>query len=182
VDLETLAADIEAYYRDTAATFAAAQARSGLACPPGCGRCCLHPDIRVAPLEMLPMALELWRRGVAERVLTELESAGDICHAFQAGEREGQGSCGQYAHRPFICRAFGVAAVIGKNGPAASVCATLKGQVDAPIVEASELPVLSDWYAGLGTLHPELSDSQININDALRLCLNRILTIKHFQD
>lgn len=182
MDLETLAADIEAHYRATATTFAAAQARSGLACPPGCGRCCLHPDIRVAPLEMLPMALELWRKGLAGKVLAELETAGDICHAFRAGSAEGQGSCGQYAHRPFICRAFGVAGVNGKSGPTASVCATLKGQANANSVEATELPLLSDWYASLGTLHPELSNPQVNINYALRQCLDRILTIKHFQD
>ena len=182
MDLESLSSAIEAHYQETSAVFASAQAKTGLTCPPSCGRCFLHPDIRVAPLEMLPMALEIWRAGQAEVMLARLATAGPVCIAFRPGPQEGQGSCAQYQHRPFICRAFGVAAVQGKHGPVASLCATLKTQAKAEIIDAAPLPLSSVWYAKLASLHPELISGQININDALRECLQRILTIKYFAD
>ncbi len=155
--------------------FGDAQARAGMPCPPDCGRCCRFPGIHVAPLEMLPAALELARAGQAEEILARLEEG--PCALLQELPGEGQGRCSLYHARPSVCRAFGVAGGRDKTGAIqASVCGTLKEHHAHAweSLDASELPVLSDWVSMLSTLHPELAAPPRPINLALRAMLEKL--------
>lgn len=115
----------EAFARMDRATAAFAQA-SGLACPPGCGACCLSPEVESSVDELGPMAAHLCETGRAEAVLEALAHAGSpaSCVLYQPEPgNPGRGRCGAYAHRPPLCRLFGFAAVRDKTGrPRLALC------------------------------------------------------------
>ena len=70
-----VSASLTQLYQDVNAQIASLQAATGLQCPPGCGQCCENPEVESSPLEMVPMALELIRRGDAAAWLEQADAA-----------------------------------------------------------------------------------------------------------
>ena len=97
------------------------QAAAGIACPPGCGKCCTTPTIEATVAECLPMARRIVARGDGERTLarlSELSARGDHTCVFYAatGGSDWMGRCTEYETRPPICRLFGFSARRRKDG------------------------------------------------------------------
>ena len=86
-------------------------ANSGLSCPPGCGSCCLSPDVEAMPVEMLPMAKHILDSGLA------VDTTGRQCPMFMPNPLNAKlGRCGAYGFRPSICRIFPYGFSRDKNG------------------------------------------------------------------
>ena len=181
--LEALFARIETETQ----TFAQA---SGLACPSGCGACCLSPRVEATELEMDVMAKHLIATGEAEIVLEKIQSAGPsaacVLYRPQPGN-PAQGRCGHYAQRPTICRLFAFAAVKNKYGKAqlAACHVHLHTQPEVTArtkraVEAGELvaPLFETAANALLSIDPERGTIRLPINLALERSLQRLLLRK----
>src|SRR5690606_26135422 len=115
--LRELSGRISQLFDEMSIEFRAYQNKSDLACLSGCGKCCLNPNIETTPLEMLPMALDLFDRGLAESTLEQIKLGAPSCISYYATSDDGQkGFCRSYAQRPGICRMFGAAGVMNKRG------------------------------------------------------------------
>ncbi len=161
-------------------------AASGLTCPPGCGACCLSPDVEATVVELAPMAAALVAAGRAEATLAALAAAPRPapCVLYTpdpANPR--QGRCSAYATRPLICRLFGFGARHGRSGrPELAACKTMRAADPARMesVTSDELlvrraPVMADHAHGLASDFPGEGSVLLPINVALELALQREL-------
>ncbi len=125
------AAAVRALYRRLDRRIASFRRASGLGCPPGCGECCLSPEVEATVLEMLPLALDLRRRGLLEPTLARLGPGGEPprpCLFYSPAPLGAFGGhCSVYPWRPLLCRLFGFAAVAGPEGrPELAVCGRMR--------------------------------------------------------
>ncbi len=161
---------------------------TGLACPPGCGRCCLNPHIESTPLELLPLAAAIHDRGEASLWLDRLaaaerDPASTPCACYQPDPLiPGNGRCGVYELRPGICRLFGFAAVQNKYGePELAACKHHKTAVPESLERAQQavrqgtpIPLFADALAQLAGLGAEADRERLPINQALRVAIARV--------
>lgn len=186
--LEGLGVAVMEAYREADAQVAAAAAATGLGCPTGCGRCCWNPEVEASVLELVPLALELYRRDQAEPLLEDLErraTIGDpVCALFRPHEADpDRGRCAEYAHRPLLCRLFGWTARRDKHGrPELSVCRVIRdGSPDAvrragvALANGLPFPVIRDQALRLRSLDPNLGGRVLPINRALTEALTHML-------
>ncbi|NJL55473.1 YkgJ family cysteine cluster protein [bacterium] len=150
---------------------------TGLACPPGCGACCLSPEVEATVLEMLPLAQWLVHEGRGEEVLADLVRWGIrqcIFYGFQS-EDGTLGRCGVYAVRPLLCRLFGFAAVRDRTGRA-QLAACWRHQETVPeavdrarqaIGLGEPVPLFNEWAMRLSQLDPHYGVERLPINEAL---------------
>lgn len=183
-DLGTLGARFEAIDREVDALVAA----TGLACPPGCGACCLSPEVEAAPEELALLAQEWVRRGEAlallERLAT-LETEGRRqCALYRPSSEDGrQGRCGAYAWRPLVCRLFGFAARHDRRGRTELVvCAVMSSAAPETTAAAARqvaagtpAPLFGDHAHGLIADFGGRGTERLPINQALRQALERAL-------
>lgn len=186
--LRELAGKINQEYDAMAIEFRAYQAKTGLDCIASCGKCCLNPEIEASPLEMLPMALDLYDRGLALQTLDRINDGGDQCISYYAINPDGsKGFCASYAQRPSICRMFGAAGFAAKDGSVnLSVCKAIKQErvasYEAAKVANQKPPVMANWSARIRTLEPRLGEKVLPINQALRYILEKIVLIASYDD
>ncbi|OHD74519.1 MAG: hypothetical protein A2V99_08515 [Spirochaetes bacterium RBG_16_67_19] len=160
---------------------------SGLGCPPGCGECCLSPEVEATVLEMLPLALDLRRRGLVEPTLARLGPGGEPprpCLFYSPAPLGAFGGhCSVYPWRPLLCRLFGFAAVAGPEGrPELAVCGRMRAALPdrtraaAAAVLAGRLraPLMRDWSLAAYRLDPALGANPLPINSALKQALERV--------
>ncbi|MBI5495734.1 MAG: YkgJ family cysteine cluster protein [Deltaproteobacteria bacterium] len=167
---------------DATARFAAA---TGLRCPDGCGACCQNPAVSATPAEMTPLALDLLARGEAEHALERARAAENAWCIFHHHHGGDAGRCSIYAVRPGVCRLFGFAGTRDKRGdPELAACWRL-GEYRRDVMERAQddvaagrvpMPVFADWRRRLDQVDPSLSGPPVQINRALRLALERVLT------
>lgn len=180
--------NLQKIYDEMGETFSSYQGSVGLSCPPGCGQCCLNPDVEASMLEMLPMALKIYDDGKLEDWLDRLES-NQISHClifnYQGGRK---GQCTSYHERPSLCRMFGVSGYTDKKGEmAVSICKLIKQDFPENSQQIQQernpkTPKLRDWSFHLSTIHPELIQKRIPINDALKGALEKIaLYAKYYE-
>jgi Fe-S-cluster containining protein len=156
---------------------------SGLACPAGCGACCLSPHVETTAGELVPLALELFRRGAAEELLRQLARAGDAgpCVLYAPDPTDAaRGRCTVYAWRPAVCRLFAFSARRDRAGRAELIACGVQRAAAPELVRRAEEAVA----AGLATpLLPELArevalaglDAELlPIGRALRRALERV--------
>ena len=104
-----------ALYRDADAATDAVSAATGLACPTGCGNCCVRTPPHVSVSDVAPLARAAIESGEAEALLARARAIGaGPCVLFAPGRLPG--GCTVYAIRPVICRLFAFAAVRDKHG------------------------------------------------------------------
>jgi Fe-S-cluster containining protein len=160
----------------------ALQAATGLHCPPGCGRCCSSEEVEATVVEMLPLAVEVFRLGEAERWLELIDrgNSSEACVLYQADVLvSGNGRCSFYAWRPIVCRLFGFAAVKNKHGkPELVACAREKEIMPLAVVRAQEgfaagaqAPNFTDYSLQIRGLEP--GGSLMPVNLAVQLALER---------
>lgn len=104
-----------AIYRAADLATAAVSAATGLACPTGCGNCCIRTPPHVSVSDVAPVARMLIETGEAEALLARARATGaGPCVLFAPGQLPG--GCTVYAIRPVTCRLFAFAAVRDKHG------------------------------------------------------------------
>ena len=184
MNIETLEKDIRSIYQEMHQVFKGAQVNSGFSCPTGCGKCCQNPEVEASVLEMIPMAMKLWREGQALEWLDFLPEAG-ICHILES-HGPGRGRCSSYEERPIVCRAFGVSGYFDKSHAiGVSLCCELK-ELHSPTEKelnqlAPSLPVIADWAQQVFSLSPELSRERYPLNVALKMALEKVLFQKSWE-
>jgi uncharacterized protein len=156
------------------------QAETQLHCPAGCGRCCENPHVEATPLEMVPLAVELFRQGEAVKWL---ESAGvnetNACLFYEPDLlTPGNGRCQIYPWRPSICRLFGYATVTDRDGqPKFAACMRHKADMPEVVTTIQEaiaqgLPAPSFATSQqIAHLAPHLGAERMPINQALNAAL-----------
>jgi Fe-S-cluster containining protein len=86
---------------------------AGMGCISGCGFCCSNPEVPASPLEFLPLAFDLYEKGLADELaeqLSQQENPG-ICVVYRSQSLDSSnGFCGNYSKRGLICRLFGASA------------------------------------------------------------------------
>jgi uncharacterized protein len=156
-----------------------------LHCPVGCGWCCSSPDVEATPLEMLPLAVELFRRKEAELWLERLreEKETSTCLFYHPDRLvSGNGRCEVYQWRPTICRLFGWSTVTNKSGqPELLACSRHKAMMPK-LVERATDAIANGWEAPnlvalsqqVTNIDPDLGRQRMPINQALRVALERV--------
>jgi Fe-S-cluster containining protein len=168
------------------------RAATALACPTGCGACCLSPHVEASIAELRPLAAALAEDGRAEPMLAELErraasdEPNDACCALyvpEAGSEGRRGRCNEYALRPLVCRLYGFAARRDRHGaPELVACRTMR-DADAQGVARAELHVrgggavasLGEHARGLAAELPRDGSERLPINEALASALRSTL-------
>jgi Fe-S-cluster containining protein len=154
------------------------QRSTGLACPSGCGLCCLTPAVETSVLEMLPMAQELFRRGEAETWIARLRVPTErmVCPVYEPAPEGGErGRCGMYAWRPPVCRLYGFAGRHDRRGlPELIVCPEHERETPEVVERARALvegglalPLFSAATTHLASLGPTLGMERMPIGRAL---------------
>lgn len=167
------------------------QTATGLQCPPGCGACCQNPEVETTPLEMLPIAWELHQRGELSKWIEQMAAVNGegICVFYRSDpEIAGNGRCSIYPWRPSLCRLFGFAAVVNKQGnPELAACKKHKEVMpevvtksQAAIADGLPVPQFADFAMRFRTLEPNLGQERLPINQALKVALERVGLIVQF--
>lgn len=176
---------------DSTAAFAS---RHGLACPSGCGACCLSPHVECSVNELSPLAEVLLLEGRAEAVLLRVEAqqaaGSSVCALYEPQAHEpNEGSCSEYSFRPLVCRLFGFSARRNRLGePELVACKVMRDAfpeeveataravaagASAPSVEVLAHGVVADAMGTDGRPRP--------INEALKVALERALLRSHLE-
>ena len=185
--LRILSGEISQLFDEMSLEFSTYQNKSQLSCLAGCGKCCTNPEIETTPLEMLPMALDLFDRGLAESTLQQINNGSSICISYVTSAADGKsGYCRSYLQRPGICRMFGAAGYINKSGDVAlSVCRLIKEaspeQYEHAKLQANLAPKMSTWSAKIKTLEPRYSERLYPINISLKIMLEKVLTTSFYE-
>ncbi|MDP6778402.1 MAG: YkgJ family cysteine cluster protein [Candidatus Latescibacteria bacterium] len=182
-----LASDVEGIYREIDGKIDALRSATGLGCPPGCGRCCWHPDVVATVVEVIPFALEVWEQGREEFILELLEEKAEkedsVCVAFRPDPDDlDKGRCEWYPQRPLMCRLFGFAARRGKqNRIEVAPCRILKDHDPGPYEEAQavidaglDVPIYTDYSMRASCSDPGLGLPALHINLAIRRALEHV--------
>jgi len=186
VEPVSLVERIEARHADLSARAEALSLVSGLACPSGCGRCCISPNVESSVADLLPAAHALFARGDAAAVhaLAAASPGWTRCVLYQpdAARPDVDGRCGLYEHRPSICRVFGFAARRAKasEGLELATCKDLRrftpetvARAEAVIAAGFDAPRVDRAPAEIGA---ELGGgaAPLPINEALRRAIERL--------
>jgi uncharacterized protein len=161
------------------------QAATGLQCPAGCGECCQNPEVETTPLEMLPIAWELYQRGELDRWIQQVGAINGIgvCVFYRSDPViPGNGRCSIYPWRPSLCRLFGFAAVVNKHGnPELAACKKHKevmpevvAESQAAIANGLPVPQFADFAMRFRSLDPNLGQERLPINQALKVAIERV--------
>ncbi len=164
------------------------QLRSGLRCPPGCGKCCTTSDVQVTVLEMLPMAHEMFCDGTADQWLERLSvpSVSGRCVLYKVhGTENLAGHCGYYKWRPVVCRLFGFAAVRDRTGSKTlAVCRHIRQNNPKVALVAMAMAEEAPCFVKYGTevfgLDPVLGFRLMPINTALHQAIERLGIVRSY--
>ncbi len=159
------------------------QQEAGLHCLLGCGRCCTYPNIEATPLEFLPLAYDLFVQGEAEKWLSLSSREQLTCINFRPSGHDGQGTCGNYAHRGLICRLFGYSLRRDKYGALQlAACKTMKehtpeqiSHVASYLAAGGKAPISTEYYQRLASIDPSMSSDTMPINDAIREAVETVI-------
>lgn len=166
-------------------------AESGMSCISGCGFCCANPEIPASPLEFLPLAFDLFEKGIAEEIANQLALQDKLgnCIVYRSQKEDvTKGFCGNYANRGLICRLFGASARKTKYGQKELItCKILKSEKkEAYMSTASkinmgmEIPMATAMYTRLADVDEYLAN-QYPVNQAILMALELVLRFKFYE-
>lgn len=165
---------------------------AGLGCVSGCGFCCANPQVPASPQEFLPLAFDLYEKGLAESTLIALEEHSEQknCIVYRSQSEDGsKGFCGNYSKRGMICRLFGASARRDRLGKKELIiCKILKVEKAKEYIEATqrinedmEIPLATGYYTRLKDIDESLCH-QHPINRAISLALELVLRYKFYEE
>ncbi len=182
--LQELEFQVLEVYRVLDMAVAGFASRTGLACPEGCGQCCLSEKVEATVLECIPLAFELFRTFQAELILKRLEKNNDAkqCVLYRSDyTAAGLWGCTQYRYRAVVCRLFGFAGNLDRQENARlAMCRVMKEKNSADSSEIdlddlhTPLPLFMDAGIRITALHPGLGTIRMPINRALRDALLKV--------
>ena len=166
-------------------------AESGMGCISGCGFCCANPDIPAYPLEFLPLAFDLYDKGIAGEIANQLSLQDQLgnCIVYRSQKEDAtKGFCGNYANRGLICRLFGSSARKTKYGQKDLItCKILKTEKKeafeltvSRINSDLEIPMATSYYTQLADIDESLA-SQYPVNQAILMALELVLRFKFYE-
>ncbi len=167
-------------------------AEAGMGCITGCGFCCANPEVPASPLEFLPLAFDLYEKGIAEEIANQLaqEQNPGNCVVYRSQKEDvTKGFCGNYANRGLICRLFGASARKNKHGQKELItCKILKEQKPENYQIASsrinsdlDIPMATAFYTRLKDVDESLA-YQYPVNQAIFMALELVLRYKFYQE
>ncbi|TXD77907.1 YkgJ family cysteine cluster protein [Algoriphagus ratkowskyi] len=167
-------------------------AESGLGCLSGCGFCCANPKVPASPLEFLPLAFDLYDKGLAESTLIMVENMEDdsSCVIYKPQSADGtKGFCGNHSKRGMICRLFATSARRTKYGKKdLIICKVLKEEkayeyrnTSERINNDMEIPLATSFYSRLEEIDQSLCQ-QFTINEAIAFALELVLRYKFYEE
>lgn len=165
---------------------------SGMGCISGCGFCCANPEIPASPLEFLPLAFDLYEKGIAEEIANQLAMEDQLgnCVVYRSQKEDPtKGYCGNYAKRGLICRLFGASARKTKYGQRDLItCKILKAEkkeafdvASSSINSGLEIPIAAAYYTRLADVDQSLA-SQYPVNQAILMALELVLRFKFYEE
>ena len=165
---------------------------SGLSCVSGCGFCCANPKVPASPLEFLPLAFDLYYKGMAESTLALVENKDEeaSCVMYRPQSEDGRkGFCGNHTNRGMICRLFAASARRTKYGKKdLIICKVLKDEKPAAFLQTSErinkdmdIPLATAYYSRLDEIDQALCQ-QFTINEAIAFALELVLRYKFYEE
>lgn len=154
-------------------------------CPDMCGICCARSKVSTTAIEMLPLALELWKNSEADLWLERIDDAKEagLCVFFKEDPNApGSGRCLAYGLRPLICRLFGFFTIKDKNGNYVyGSCKVIKEKYPETyqkavnlIKEGAHPSNVTDYSIRIISMGTELSRKMIPINTAAKIALEKI--------
>jgi Fe-S-cluster containining protein len=168
---------------------------AGMGCISGCGFCCANPEVPASPLEFLPLAFDLYEKGLADELasllsaqLSDRKDSG-ICVVYRAlSEDSSKGFCGNYSKRGLICRLFGASA--RKNNKTGLneliTCKILKSEKKELFQLSSErinrdmeIPIAPAYYTRIKDIDEALTQ-QYPVNKAILLALELVLRYYYY--
>ena len=165
---------------------------AGMGCISGCGFCCSNPELPASALEFLPLAFDLYEKGIAEELAAQLaegKSKG-VCVVYRAQSADlSKGFCGNYANRGMICRVFGASARKNNktNLKELITCKLLKAErpeafqeVTARINTDLDIPLAPAYYTQLKDIDEVLSELH-PVNEAILLALELVLRFHYYE-
>ncbi|HDM08989.1 MAG TPA: YkgJ family cysteine cluster protein [Desulfobacteraceae bacterium] len=157
---------------------------TGLSCPLGCSYCCHKWPVEATVLEVLPLAREIYRRGMEQEIMGLIEQRraenNDTCVFLLPQEHaRANGACSFYNWRPLMCRLFGFATRRNKRGdPELCSCKIIKKTDPASIKRAHmalrqglTLPIYQDAFFTVASLDPARGYRRFPINLAIKEAL-----------
>ncbi len=168
------------------------QDEGGMACVSGCGFCCSNPQVPASPLEFLPLAFELYEKGLAEDMANRLALQEELgnCVVYRPTKEDGtKGFCGSYSGRGLICRLFGASARKTKYGQKELItCRILKERNPEDFAAATsrinaglDVPMATAFYTRLYDVDDSLT-TQYPINQAILAALELVLRFKFYEE
>ena len=166
---------------------------AGMGCLSGCGFCCANPEVPASPLEFLPLAFDLYEKGVADELADRLANQDNpgICVVYRSNPADvTKGFCGNYAKRGLICRLFGASArKNNKTGLKELItCKILKGEkegeyqsVTGRINSDMQIPLAPAFYTRIKDIDEALTN-QYPVNQAILMALELVLRYKFYQE
>lgn len=166
-------------------------AESGMGCISGCGFCCANPEVPASPLEFLPLAFDLYDKGIAEDIANQLSLQDQLgnCIVYRSQKEDStKGFCGNYSNRGLICRLFGASARKTKYGQKDLItCKILKiekkeayERTVARINSDMEIPLATAYYTQLADVDESLA-RQYPVNQAILMALELVLRYKFYE-
>lgn len=166
-------------------------AESGMSCISGCGFCCANPEVPASPLEFLPLAFDLFDKGLAEEIANQLAMQDQLgnCIVYRSQKEDvTKGFCGNYANRGLICRLFGSSARKTKYGQKELItCKILKAEkkeaytlTSSRINMGMEIPMATAMYTRLADVDEYLAN-QYPVNQAILMALELVLRFKFYE-
>jgi uncharacterized protein len=183
MNIREFAFNLQKVYAEMADTFSSYQSGTGLNCLASCGRCCLNPEVEASVLEMIPYALRIHEQGQLEEWLEKIETSKlDHCILFVPDETPGNGKCSSYLERPSVCRMFGVAGTFNKHHEVThSICKYIK-ELNGTLPEPTETtPLIPEWSSQLSAIHPDLIQTKLPMNLAIKGALEKIAFYTQYQ-
>jgi uncharacterized protein len=166
---------------------------AGMGCLSGCGFCCANPEVPASPLEFLPLAFDLYEKGLADDIANQLANQEDpgICVVYRSNPADvTKGFCGNYSKRGLICRLFGASArKNNKTGLKELItCKILKAEKPVAFQSVTER-INSDMQISLAPAYytrikdvDEALTNQYPINQAILMAIELVLRYKFYQE
>lgn len=148
---------------------------TGLQCLTGCGECCRKACVACSVLEMLPLAVFLWKERELESWLTRIDMKDEqaTCIFYSQDALDNSWHCQAYSFRPLICRLFGFCSRENKTRQREwMLCWRMKETLTKGdpekarklFVKGSRAPVYYDYFMKIYAVSPDLANQGMNIN------------------
>ncbi|MDD3374728.1 MAG: YkgJ family cysteine cluster protein [Candidatus Omnitrophica bacterium] len=158
---------------------------SGIHCPDRCAQCCATAQVETTAIEMLPLAVELWRTNQADTYLELIDATqGSRKCVFlnQDPDAPNNGRCAIYTLRPLICRLFGFFTIRNKYGKYVyGGCKIIREKYPEAHQKAMSLiaahthpSLLTDYTIQIISMGCALDRKMVPINLAAKLALEKV--------